>query len=145
MVQILCSHEDIMNDGSAEAIPAFGRDFEAFLSFLGGAAAPTILSPRRFCLLLSMDLQALAAAAHVHRNTISRAPAAESVQRYLRDAVRILRIGTEIAGSVEKSLFWFKNSPLPVFDYKPPQTMVSEGRTDDLVRYLLSLDAGFAG
>lgn len=145
MMQILCLHEDVMSHGKTAANPAFGRDFEAFLNFLSVDDLPAILSPHRFGLLLSMDVQTLAAAAQVHRNTITRAPEAESVQRFLRDAVRVIRSGADIGGTVEQSLFWFKNSPLPSFGYKTPQMLVSERRADDLLRYLSSLEAGFAG
>jgi uncharacterized protein (DUF2384 family) len=103
------------------------------------------ISPKRFGQVLSLDMQTLAAKAHVHRNTISRAPNAESVQGYLRESVRVMRAAADIDGSVEKAIFWFKNNPLPPFDYKTPQDLVSEGRTEDLIRYIQSLQAGFAG
>lgn len=51
----------------------------------------------------------------------------------------------DIAGSVEKAIFWFKNNPLATFDYKRPQELVSEGRTEALIRYIQSLQTGFAG
>lgn len=130
---------------TAEAIPVFERNFDRFLDFLNDDSAPATISPRRFGQVLSLDMQTLAAKAHVHRNTISRAPNAESVQGYLRESVRAMRAAADIAGSVEKAIFWFKNNPLPPFDYKTPQDLVSEGRTEDLIRYIQSLQAGFAG
>lgn len=90
-------------------------------------------------------MQTLAAKAHVHRNTISRAPDAESIQHYLRESLRVVRAAVDIAGSVEEAIFWFKNNPLPAFDYKTPQDLVSEGRTEALIKYVQSLQAGFAG
>ena len=71
---------------AAHAVPTFSKNFEGFLDFLReeGAGAST-LSPNRFSEVLSIDLQTLAAQAHVHRNTLSRAPASESVQRFLRE------------------------------------------------------------
>lgn len=134
-----------MTMATAEAIPVFERNFDRFLDFLNDAAAPATISPRRFGQVLSLDMQTLAAKAHVHRNTISRAPNAESVQGYLRESVRVMRAAADIAGSVEKAIFWFKNNPLPPFDYKTPQDLVSEGRTEDLIRYIQSLQAGSAG
>ena len=51
--------------------PALAQSFEALLEFLRepdlGLAA---LSPSRFIRLVGIDLQTLAAQAHVHRNTI---------------------------------------------------------------------------
>lgn len=131
---------------SVASIPVFERNFDQFLNFLQDMETGTAsLSPKRYGQVLRLDMQTLAAQAHVHRNTISRAPDAESVQRYLRESVRVMRAAVDITGSVEKAIFWFKNSPLPTFDYKTPQELVSEGRTDTLIRYVQSLQAGYAG
>ena len=102
-------------------------------------------SAKRFGQVLRVDMQTLATKAHVHRNTISRAPDAESVQHYLRESVRVVRAATDIAGSVEEAIYWYKNNPLPTFDYKTPQDLVSEGHTGALIQYIKSLQAGFAG
>ena len=129
-----------------EAIPVFERNFDGFMNYLHDVdASPASISPKRYGLILRVDMQTLAAKAHVHRNTISRAPDAESVQRYLRESVRVMRAAVDIAGSVEQAIYWFKNNPLPVFDYKTPLDLVSEGRTEVLVRYIQSLQAGFVG
>jgi hypothetical protein len=56
-----------------------------------------------------------------------------------------MRAVLDITGSVEKAIFWFKNNPLAAFDYKTRQDLVSEGRTDALIRYIQSLQARFAG
>jgi len=53
-----------------------------------------------------MDLQTLAAQAHVHRNTLSRAPASESVQRVLREALLVIRAAADLSGDVDRALFW---------------------------------------
>lgn len=131
---------------STGAIPVFERNFDQFLNYLQdietGSAS---LSPKRYGQVLRLDMQTLATQAHVHRNTISRAPEAESVQRYLRESVRVMRAAADVAGSVEKAIFWFKNNPLPTFDYKTPQELVSEGRSEALIRYIQSLQTGFAG
>ena len=128
-----------------DAIPAFERDFDTFLNYLNDGANRAVISPQRFARVLSFDLQSLAAAANVHRNTVSRAPESESIQIYLRASVRVLRAAVDVAGSIDKAIYWYRNHPLPVFDYKTAQQLVSEGRTDDVVRYLQSLQTGFAG
>ncbi|MBB2983395.1 hypothetical protein [Paraburkholderia tropica] len=76
---------------------------------------------------------------------LSRQPTSESVQRFLRDALRVIRAATDISGDVNQALFWYRNEPLPVFDYKTAEQLVSDGRTDDLLRYVSSLEAGGAG
>lgn len=130
---------------AAEAIPVFDHDFDGFLNFLNDDSAPTSISPKRYSQVLRLDMQTLAAKAHVHRNTITRAPETEGVQRYLRDSLRVIRAAVDVAGSVEKAIFWFKNSPIPTFNYKTPQDLVSDGRADELIRYAQSLHAGFNG
>jgi hypothetical protein len=120
--------------------------FERFIASLRepNTAAP-VLSPRRFSEAMSLDLQTLAEQAHVHRNTISRAPASRGVQDFLREALRVIRAATDLSGDLNKALFWYRNEPLAVFGYKTPERLVSEGRTDDLLQYVTSLEAGAAG
>jgi uncharacterized protein (DUF2384 family) len=131
---------------SVATIPVFERNFDQFLNYLQDIETGTAsLSPKRYGQVLRLDMQTLAAQAHVHRNTISRAPDAESVQRYLRESIKVMRAAMDITGSVERAIFWFKNNPLATFDYKTPQELVSEGKTEALVRYIQSLQAGFAG
>jgi uncharacterized protein (DUF2384 family) len=129
-----------------EAVPVFERNFDGFMSYLRDVeASPASISPKRYGQALHVDMQTLAAKAHVHRNTLRRAPEAESVQRYLRESVRVMRAAVDVVGSVEQAIFWYKNNPLPTFDYKTPEDLVSEGRTEALIRYIQSLQAGFAG
>ena len=131
---------------TARAVPAFHKNFQGFLDFLrDGEVGAAALSPKRFSEVFSMDLQTLAAQAHVHRNTVSRAPASESVQRFLREALRVIRAAADLSGDVDRALFWYRNEPLPPFGYKTAEQLVSEGRTEDLLRYIESLEAGAAG
>lgn len=120
--------------------------FDAFMASLPDphSVAP-IVSARRFGEALHIDLQTLAQQAHVHRNTLSRRPGAESVQRFLREALRVIRAATDNSGDVNRALFSYRNEPLTVFDYKTAEQLVSDGRTDDLLRYVASLEAGAAG
>jgi hypothetical protein len=131
---------------TASTVPAFNKNFECFLDYLrdqeAGAAA---LSPRRFSEVFGMDIQTLATQAHVHRNTISRAPTSDSVQRFLREALRVIRAATDLSGDVNRALFWYRNEPLQPFGYKSAEQLVSDGRTEDLLRYIESLEAGATG
>jgi hypothetical protein len=127
----------------AGAAPA---SFEAFLSSLRepDTAAP-VLSARRYVAALNIDLQTLADQAHVHRNTVARAPESASVQHFLREAIRVIRAATDLSGDVHRALFWYRNEPLAVFDYQTAETLVSAGRAEDVLRYVISLEAGAAG
>lgn len=131
---------------AAAHISALSRGFEGFLDFLRDReAGPAVLSPKRFSEVLSIDLQTLAGQAHVHRNTLSRAPASESVQRFMREALRVLRAANDLTGDVGRAIFWYRNEPLPPFNYKTAEQLVSEGRAEDVLRHVESLGAGAAG
>jgi hypothetical protein len=129
-----------------DAPPALGKSFQHLLDYLREDDLPaTVLSPRRFSQALNFDLQALAEQAHVHRNTVSRAPGSQGVQAYLREALRVIKAATDLNGDLGAALFWYRNEPLTVFGYKTAERLVSEGRTEDVLRYMQSLPAGAAG
>ncbi|TLF45917.1 DUF2384 domain-containing protein [Halomonas urmiana] len=124
------------------------KTYERFVEDLkrsATAAGKPIIDPRLFARALGMDLQVLAADAHVHRVTLSRAQGSEKLQGFLRDALQVLRAATDINGDFRHALFWFRNEPISTFDYRTPERLVSEGRTQDLVRYLQALKAGAVG
>ncbi len=126
--------------------PTLGSTYQHFLDFLKDPGTPApVLSPKRFSQAMHIDLQTLAEQAHVHRNTISRAPGSRGVQDFLREALRVITAATDLNGDLNKALFWYRNEPLSVFGYKTAERLVSEGRTDDLLRYVTSIEAGAAG
>lgn len=130
----------------ADVPPVLGKDYEQLVEYLHDPDTPgPVLSPKRFSQALHIDLQTLAEQAHVHRNTISRAPDSQGVQRFLRDALKIIKAGTDISGDVSRALFWYRNEPLSVFGYKTAEQLVSEGRTEDVLHYVVSLEAGATG
>jgi hypothetical protein len=135
-----------MSTTTLETSAALSRGFDGFMAFLHDQEiGPFTLSPQRFGDVLSIDIQTLANQAHVHRNTISRAPASESVQRFLREALRVIRAAHDLSGNLTRAIFWYRNEPLPPFGYKTAEQLVSEGRTEDVLRYVASLEAGAAG
>ena len=44
-----------------------------------------------------------------------------------------------------KALIWYRNDGLEYFGYKTAEELVSDGRTEDVLRYMASLQAGAAG
>ena len=135
-----------MTEAAAVTPPVLGGTYQHFVEFLKDTdtLAP-VLSPKRFSQAMHIDLQTLAEQAHVHRNTISRAPSSRGVQDFLRQALRVIKAATDLNGDLNKALFWYRTEPLAVFGYKTAERLVSEGRTDDLLRYVTSLEAGAAG
>lgn len=64
---------------------------------------------------------------------------------FLCEALRIIKAVTDLNGDLNKALFWCRNEPLSVFGDKTAERLASEGRTDDLLRYIASIEAGAAG
>lgn len=123
-------------------------NFDRFVDDLRAAARPSglpIINPKLFASALSMDIQVLANRAHVHRTTITRAEGSEKLQKFLREAMRVLAAATDINGNFHDALFWFRNEPISAFDYQTPEQLVSDGRADDLLRYVRALSAGAVG
>ena len=135
-----------MADAAVLDSPVLGGTYQHFLDFLKDPDTPApVLSPKRFSQAMHIDLQTLAEQAHVHRNTIGRAPGSRGIQDFLREALRVIKAATDLNGDLNKALFWYRNEPLSVFGYKTAERLVSEGRTDDLLRYVASIEAGAAG
>jgi hypothetical protein len=58
----------------------------------------------------------------------------------------VLRAASDVAaGDIKRAIFWFRNEPLREFEYKTAETLVADGRADDVIRLLESYDAGAAG
>ena len=108
-------------------------------------ASIPVLSPKRFSQALHIDLRTLAEQAHVHRNTVTRAPSSRAVQDFLREALRVIKAATELRGDLNQALFWYRNEPLSAFAYRTAERLVSEGRADAVLAYVSSLEAGAAG
>ncbi len=127
-------------------IPMPGTTYQHFIEYFKDpdTSAP-VLSPKRFSQALNIDSQMLAEQAHVHRNTISHAPDSRGVQDILREALRIIKAATDMTSDLNKALFFCRTEPLAVFGYKTAERLASEGRTDDVLRYVSSLEAGAAG
>jgi hypothetical protein len=125
---------------------AAARGFDMLMESLRDPSiGPTALSPIRFIAWLGIDLQTLARQANVHRNTLGSSPSSEKVQQFLREALRVIRAATDISSDVDYAIFWYRNEPLQPFDYQTAETLVSQHRTEDLLRYIMSLRAGAAG
>jgi len=105
-----------------------------------------ILSPAKFIEMMGMDIDSFASSAHVHRSTVIRAPAAESIQSHIRMSLQVLAAVVAVSGGgLKDAIFWYRNEPLPLFGCKTTETLVTEGRAADVVNLLESCQAGFVG
>lgn len=123
------------------AVPSF----DSLLVQLKDDARPANISPVKFASALDYPLQDVAKLAHVHRNTVRNNPYSPDLQRYMRDTVRVLQAAVDLRGNVGDALFWFRNHPIRDFERKTADRLVSEGKTDAVLGYLESLEAGASG
>ena len=120
--------------------------YEDFLYSLSDPDIPApALSPKNFSMALQIDMKALAEQAHVHRNTLRLAPTTSSVQRHLRESVKVIKAAYALTGDMSKALIWYRNDAIEPFGYKTAEELVSAGRTESLLAYVASLQEGVAG
>ena len=119
-------------------------DFQSFLLDLQEGDELHI-SPDRYADKLELEQQQLAELAHVHRNTIRRMPRSQQLQKYMRESLRVLAAATDLSGSPSKAAFWFRNHPISDFGFKTAEVLVSEGKVEEVLKYIEMLDAGPAG
>ena len=70
-------------------VPVFGKDFDAFVSFLRVSETSAVISPARYGYALCLDVQSLAKCVGIHRNTAARARESVKLQGFLRDSLRV--------------------------------------------------------
>jgi uncharacterized protein (DUF2384 family) len=62
------------------------------------------------------------------------------------DKDRVLKAATAASGGdATKAERWYLQEQLDTFDRKTPATLVSEGRAEDVLKYIESLEAGPTG
>lgn len=118
--------------------------FQAFVNDLQLDDTP-LISPTRFAERLALEQQQLAQYAHVHRNTVARLPGSAALQEYMQAAVRVIHAATTVSGDTNKALYWYRNQPLQPFGFKTAAELVSDGKTEGVLKYLDSIDAGASG
>ena len=59
--------------------------------------------------------------------------------------LRTIQVGTELTGDVNKALLWYRTEHLAAFGSKTAEQLVSEGHSDDALRYVSSLEVGATG
>lgn len=64
---------------------------------------------------------------------------------YLRESSRVLTAATDLVGGASEAASWFRNHPISDFNGKTAEILVSEGRAEDVLRYIEMLSAGSAG
>ncbi len=78
-------------------------------------------------------------------NALLESLAAGDLQNFMLDSVRVIRVGSEVSGNVERAIRWYRSSRIVCFGHKTPQELVSQGRTSDVIGYAKSLTTGWVG
>jgi transcriptional regulator with XRE-family HTH domain len=118
-----------------------------FMGFAEEFRAPDqpVIEPERFAAALHLRLQELAKLAGVHRTTVTETPTNARLQAYLRDALRALSAAYEVTHDRDRSIFWYRNTPIPEFRHRTAEQLVAEGKTEAVISYLTSIAAGSSG
>lgn len=62
----------------------------------------------------------------------------------MQDVDRVIDLAESISGDRTKAIEWLKQ-PLATFGGKTPLQLIAEGRTDDVIGYLESIESGYVG
>jgi Protein of unknown function (DUF2384) len=118
-----------------------------FQTFADGLRSPgqPVIAPERFAAAMHLGQQDLAQLAHVHRTTVAEAPTNARLQSFMRDTLRVLSAAMAVNGDRDRVIYWFRNTPIAEFQHQTAEHLVSSGRTDAVVSYLLSIESGWSG
>lgn len=104
-----------------------------------------ILSPTRVGEEFLMGVQELADLSRVHRNSVRTHPENKQLQATLVNLLRVRSAAMAVSREPQKATFFVRNQPIPSFGHKTALQLVGEGRTEDVIEYLASIEAGFVG
>jgi hypothetical protein len=103
------------------------------------------IPPAQYAKTASAFVQALAALAGVHRNSISQHPYTDPLQDRLRDMVKAIVAAVAVSGNLDKAIYWFRNEPIADYCHKTAAELVAEGRLDAVLAFLEDLRNGAGG
>ena len=63
----------------------------------------------------------------------------------LNDALTVIRVAALLRGDLKAATSWYFSDRIAVFDGLTPEALVQQGRAPDVLRYIQTLEAGFAG
>lgn len=126
-------------------VTSVDQEWTAFVASLKDEQCGAGLSPARLAEALDLPLDRLAAVVRVHRATITHAPDTPRVQEAMGDILRVLGAAHSLSGSLDATLFWFRNQPIAGLRHLTPMRLLEQGKTEGLVSYVASIRGGAAG
>jgi|SRR5882757_3123677 len=130
--------------GGDNGAAADAAEFAGFADEFRSAHQP-IIDPEKFSKALHIQLQDLAKMAGVHRTTVTENPTNAKLQGYLREAVRAMSAAYEVTEDRDRTIFWFRNTPIAEYAHQTAEQLVAMGKTDAVIAYLQSIASGSSG
>jgi hypothetical protein len=72
-------------------------------------------------------------------------PQSAKIQNFLRQLVRVISAAEAAFGDRDTAIVGLMNEPLAPFEHRTAFDLVRQGRTDDVVAYIGSVNSGFSG
>ncbi|MFI0849070.1 hypothetical protein [Mesorhizobium sp. IMUNJ 23232] len=102
------------------------------------------ISPKRLSKVLGVKIASLAELTGVHRNTL-RNPSSERLQGRMREMVKVITAATELAGDIDKAIYWYRNEPIADYGHRTAAELVAEGHAEAVLAYIRDLENGARG
>ena len=81
----------------------------------------------------------------MHRDTLADHPEFAAIPGILENIERVVAAAEAVSGDHKRALEWLTKASLATFDGKTPLALIGEGRTEDLLHYLASIESGYVG
>ncbi len=94
------------------------------------------INPRALAEKLNISLAELVGMVGVNRNTLAAEPLGRKGHEALAPLVRLLAFATEMAGSLEGAVEWFKHTPIVSMGTKTAMEHVKDGKVEWVYHYL---------
>jgi transcriptional regulator with XRE-family HTH domain len=94
------------------------------------------INPRALAEQLDISLAELARLVGVSRSTLAAEPLGKKGHEALAQLVRLLAFATEMAGSLEAAVEWFKHTPVVSMGTKTAMEHVKDGKIEWVYRHL---------
>ncbi|HGN0706534.1 TPA: hypothetical protein ACKRMK_000913 [Pseudomonas aeruginosa] len=105
-------------------------------------------SVERYVEIFGLSPAAFAAQIDTYRHQqpgAASASDAEAAQRFIADVLQMILAVAESGVTVERAIAWFRREPLPIFEQRTAEQLVSHGQVAQVLQFLASWQAGSQG
>lgn len=94
------------------------------------------IDPKKIAAILGITLNELGRVVHVHRNTLNAPVPGPRATTALTPLLKILAMATEMSGSEQRAVAWFKFNPILSMGSKTPMEHVQAGNASVVLTHL---------